>query len=141
MPCLLGNLDASDLVRQVNELKNSLLAYVYRQLENSMFGLSGSRQILSLYRNRIISNFVSALNLRHLGVLVHLIVHFSGGSVVFVGSRSRTASENLFSQWKIFLNFCPLDSRIDVSLVSTTVLVNIVSFHRTTAARPRLSSH
>ena len=36
MPSLLGNLDASDLVRQVNELENSLLANSYRQLDNSL---------------------------------------------------------------------------------------------------------
>ena len=100
VPSLLGNLDAGDLVRQVNEPENSLHANVYRQLENSMFGLSGSRRNLSLYRNRLVSNFVSVLNLRHLDVLVHLVVHFSDGSVVVVHSRSRTSSEDLFLQWK-----------------------------------------
>ena len=77
MPSLLDNLDASDLVRQVNELNKMLLANVCRQLENSTFGLNGSRRNLSPYRNRLISNFVSVLNLRHLDVLVHLIVHCS----------------------------------------------------------------
>ena len=91
---------ACDLVRQVNELKNSLLKNVDRQLENSLFGLSGSQRNLSLYRKRIISNFASVLNLRHLDVLVHLIVHFSDGSVVFVHSCSKTASEDVFTRWQ-----------------------------------------
>ena len=116
VPSLLGNLDANDLLRQVNELENSLLANVYRQLEN-LFGLSGSRRNLSLHHNRFINNFVSALNLRH-----HLIVHFSDGSVVFVHFRSKTASEDCSTNGRIsFLYFRPPDSRIDVSLVSTAV--------------------
>ena len=55
MPSLLGNLDDTDLVRQVYELEKLLPANVYRQLENSVFGLNGSRRNLSLYRNRLIS--------------------------------------------------------------------------------------
>ena len=38
------------------QTEKSLLANVYRQLEN-LFGLSGSRRNLSLYHNRLISNF------------------------------------------------------------------------------------
>ena len=119
MPSLPDYLDACNLVRQVNELKNSMLENVDRQLENTMFGLSGSRRNLSLNRSRIITNFVSVLNLRHLDVLVHLIVHFWDGSVVFVLSRSRTANEVCSPSGRIsFLYFCPLDSRMNVSLVS-----------------------
>ena len=97
MPIFRGKIDANELLRQVNELENSLLANVYRQLEN-LFGLSGSRRNLSLYHNRL--TLVSVLNLRH-----HLSVHFSDDSVVFVHFRSKTASEDVFHQWKN-LFFC-----------------------------------
>ena len=57
--------------------------------------VNSSRRNLSLYHNRLISNFFGVLNLRH-----HLVVHFSDGSVVFVHSRSKTASVDVFHQWK-----------------------------------------
>ena len=44
-------------------------------------GLDGSLRNMSLYRNRLICNFVSALNLRHLDVLIRRVGHFSDGSV------------------------------------------------------------
>ena len=75
-------------------LKIRCLQIFYRQLGN-FFDLSESSRNLSLYHNRLTCNFVSVLNLRH-----HLIVHFSDDSVVFVHSRFKTTSEDVFHQWK-----------------------------------------
>ena len=47
----------------------------------SCLGLGGSRRNVSLYCNRLTSNFVSVLNLRYLDVLVPRVGHFSDGSV------------------------------------------------------------
>ena len=44
-------------------------------------GLGGSRRNFALYCNRLISNFVSALNLRYLDVLLPRCGRFSDGSV------------------------------------------------------------
>ena len=62
------------------------------------------------------ATFVSVLDLRHLDVLVHLIVHFSNGSVVFV------------------LEACVSPV---VSQISDAVLINIVSFPSNDDGLPR----
>ena len=103
-----ATLTPCDLVHQINELKNSLLENVYRQLENSLFGLSGSRQNLSLYRNRIISNFVNVhwicdISMCWFTWLSISLVALWCSFTLAPGRRARTCSPNGRTS---FLYFC-----------------------------------